>query len=80
MGVDFKTRIGMSLGVALLTAILIYALLNPLVVWYLELVPGLITCSATDTTCLIVAPFVAYGVPIIALFLCVASVFEVFLQ
>jgi len=77
--VDFKTRIGASLGVALLTAILVYALLNPLVVWYLELVPGLISCSSTDTTCLIVSPIIGYGVPLIALFLCVWSVFEAFL-
>jgi len=77
---DFKTRIGVSLGVALLTAILIYALLNPLVVWYLDLVPGLVSCATTtNTMCVIVVPFFAYGVPIIALFLCVASVFEVFL-
>ena len=77
---DFKTRIGMSLGVALLTAILIYALLNPLVVWYLDLVPGLVSCATTtNTMCVIVVPFVEYGIPIIALFLCVASVFEVFL-
>jgi len=77
--VDFKTRIGASLGIALLTAILIYALLNPLVVWYLEIVPGMISCGVTDTTCLIVVPMFAYGVPIIALFLCVWSVFEAFL-
>jgi len=78
--VDFKTRIGVSFGVALLTAILIYALLNPLVVWYLDIVPGMVSCGVTDTACLIVVPMFAYGVPIIALFLCVASVFEVFLQ
>jgi len=77
--VDFKTRLGISLIVALAIAIMIYALLNPIVVWYLTYVPGFFTCSA-NTTCDIIAAFIGYGAPILALFLCVASVFEVFLK
>jgi len=78
--VDFKTRLGISLIVALVIAILVFAFLNPVVVWYLNFVPGMLTNTGGNVFYGIVAALVGYGLPIIALFLCVASIFEVFLK
>jgi hypothetical protein len=80
--VDFKYRIGVSLLVAFVTAILIYTLLNPFVIWYIEFVPGLPffnSCTGNDVICGASIALFAYGLPIIALFLGIASIFEVFL-
>ena len=78
--VDFKIRLGVSLLVAMAIAMIIYAFLNPVVVWYLTFVPGMLTNTHGNVFYSIVASFISYGLPIIALFLCVASVFEAFLK
>lgn len=77
---DFKTRLGISFLVAFVIAIIIYIFVNPVVVWYINFVPGLMTNTGGNIFYSIIASLIGYGLPIIALFLCVASVFEVFLQ
>jgi len=75
---DLKSRMGASLLIAFVIAILTYALLNPIVSWYLNYVPGFITCTVGDTVCEITRSLIAYVIPIGVLFLCVFSIFEVF--
>lgn len=77
---DFKTRIGYSLLTSFVLAILAFGFLNPIVSWYLNLVPTLFSCGGSGVSCDISDTILIFGVPIIGLFLCVASVFEVFLK
>jgi hypothetical protein len=76
---DFKERMGISLMVALVIGILTYSLISPIATWYLGFVPGLISCQSADWGCIIVVPIISFGLPIMAIFLCVASVFEAFM-
>lgn len=75
---DLKTKIGASFLIAMVLAMLTYALLSPIVSWYLTFVPGIITCSAGNWSCDIATSVVAYVIPIGVLFLGVFSVIEVF--
>ena len=77
---DFKTRLGASFIVALVIAIMVYAFLNPVVVFYLDIVPTLFSCGTSGLSCEISSMLISIAVPLFALFLCVASVFEVFLK
>lgn len=77
---DAKTRFGISFLVALVVGILVYAVLNPFVVWYLGLVPSLITCGTIGVMCDFPVAVLSYGIPLFTLFLGVSSIFEVFLK
>jgi len=75
---DLKTRMGASLLIAFVIAILTYALLSPVVSWYIGVVPGFITCQSGDGFCSVTSALIAYVIPIGVLFLCIFTIFEVF--
>lgn len=74
---DLKTEMGARFGIAFISAIIIYALISPIVNWYIGLSPMTSTCG-TNEFCTISKTFINTVLPVGALFLCVLSVIEVF--
>lgn len=78
---DLKYRVGASLATALLIGVLVYTLFNPIIVWYFGAIPGLFSCPVgSGTMCEVSNMMISVAAPLFALFLAVASVFEVFLK
>ena len=74
---DLKTLIGTRFLVAFAIAIATFALLSPIVDWYIGAVPMTTTCGS-NVFCDISKVFINTVIPIGALFLCVLAVIEVF--
>lgn len=75
---DIKTQSGAKILIALVIAILIYGLLTPIISWYLDFVPGFITCDVTNVFCNFTNTMISSVIPIGVLFICMFSIFEVF--
>lgn len=75
--VDFKTDLYARLLVAFVLAVLTYTILTPIITIYGR-ITVLFTCDTSNFACAIVQPFLTIVIPIIALFLCVWAIFEVF--
>lgn len=78
---DFKYRLGVSLVSALVISMIIYAVFSPIITWYFNSINGLFSCGSTMVTfCDITNMMLTVAVPLFAVFLAIAGIFEVFLK
>jgi hypothetical protein len=77
---DFKFKLGASLLIALVLAVLTIGLLNPIVIWYLNFVPQIFSCGSAGVFCEVSDSILIFAIPVIAIFLGVFGVLEVFLK
>lgn len=80
MTYNSKYATGSKLAVAFVIAVIIYYLFSVVFGFYVSYIPTSFSCGPNSGGCLIVQPLLFIVVPIIALFLCVWSIFEVFLK
>jgi len=77
---DFKIEMATRLLAAFAVAIMVYSLLSPVLnIYAIFSSYGFFNCASTaDWSCSIVSSLMAFVLPVLAMFICVWGIFEVF--